>query len=51
MDNSITTIRLTKRNLHRLVLIKGNESINTYDEVITLLLKEYFKNHKIKILQ
>ena len=46
----ITTIRITKDNLHQLNIIKGNECLLTYDEVITLLLKEYFKAHTIETL-
>ena len=46
----ITTIRINKHNLHQLNLVKGNEHLLTYDEVITLLLKEYFRQHTIETL-
>ena len=50
MNNIITTIRINKNNLHQLNIIKGNEHLLTYDEVITLLLKEYFRAHTIETL-
>ena len=46
----ITTIRINKDNLHQLNIIKGNEHLLTYDEVITLLIREYFKTHTIETL-
>ena len=46
----ITTIRINKYNLHQLNIIKGNERLLTYDEVISLLIKEYFKMHTIETL-
>ena len=46
----ITTIRITKDNLHQLNIIKGNEHLHTYDEVITLLIREYFREHIIETI-
>lgn len=46
----ITTIRINKNNLHQLNIIKGNEHLYTYDEVISLLIKEYFRTHTIEML-
>ena len=45
-DNRTTTIKITKRNLRKLLIIKALERKDTFNEVINYLLNKYYDNSK-----